>query len=140
MDLSPYLASLAGGLMIGVAASVLLLAQGQVAGISGAFRNLLAGDVGTGAWRAAFIAGLLAALPLYGLAHERPGISLPLGPFGAIAAGLLVGFGTALGNGCTSGHGVCGLANFSRRSLVATMTFMGVAAVTVFVTHHLLRI
>lgn len=137
----PWLAALLGGLMIGGSAAVLLLWRGRVAGISGMFGNLLRGEVGEGAWRFAFIGGLLAAIPLYVLVTGgRPALELTMGPVGAIAAGLLVGFGTAQGSGCTSGHGVCGLANFSRRSLVATVTFMAVAALTVFVVRHLLGV
>jgi hypothetical protein len=129
--------ALIGGLMIGGAAALLLLARGQVAGVSSAFGNLLLGKVGGGAWRAWFVAGLLAAIPLYLLATgATPPLELSLGPAGAVIAGLLVGFGTAQGGGCTSGHGVCGLANFSRRSLVATLTFMAVAIATVFVVRH----
>lgn len=132
------LAALLGGLMIGAAAAALLLARGQVAGVSGAFGNLLLGKVGDGAWRAAFVAGLLAALPLVWLTGAAPPLELSIGPAGAIVAGLLVGFGTAQGGGCTSGHGVCGLASFSRRSLAATLTFMGAAMLTVFVARHVL--
>lgn len=132
------LAALLGGLMIGAAAAALLLARGQVAGVSGAFGNLLLGKVGDGAWRAAFVAGLLAALPLLWLTGGAPALELSVGPAGAIVAGLLVGFGTAQGGGCTSGHGVCGLASFSRRSLAATLTFMGAAMLTVFVARHVL--
>lgn len=132
------LAALLGGLMIGAAAAALLLARGQVAGVSGAFGNLLLGKVGDGAWRAAFVTGLLATLPLVWLTGAAPPLELSIGPAGAIVAGLLVGFGTAQGGGCTSGHGVCGLASFSRRSLAATLTFMGVAMLTVFVARHVL--
>src|SRR6202008_185411 len=114
-----------GGLLIGTAAAALLLLRGQVAGISGAFGNLVMGQVGDGGWRVAFIAGLVAAIPLYTLlSGAHPVIELQVGPLGAIGAGLLVGAGTARGNGCTSGHGICGLSNRSKRSLVATLTFM----------------
>jgi hypothetical protein len=137
--MNPLLLALVGGLLIGASAAALLLLRGQVAGISGAFGNLVLGQVGDGAWRVAFIAGLLAAIPLYAIATgAHPPIELQLGPAGAIVAGLLVGAGTARGNGCTSGHGVCGLANLSKRSLVATITFMAVAALTVFVRRHVI--
>jgi len=137
--MNPLFAALAGGMLIGGAAAALLLLRGQIAGVSGAFGNLVLGKVGDGAWRLAFIAGLLAAIPVY-LAGggPQPPLELAVGPAGAVIAGLLVGAGTARGNGCTSGHGVCGLANLSRRSLVATATFMVVAALTVFVRRHLL--
>ncbi len=137
--MTTYLTALLGGLMIGAASAALLLLRGQVAGISSAFGNLVLAKVGDGAWRVAFIAGLLAAIPFYLLATgTRPPMELAIGPLGAVIAGLLVGFGTAQGGGCTSGHGVCGLANLSRRSLVATVVFMGVAAATVFVRRHLI--
>jgi hypothetical protein len=137
--MTAYLTAAAGGVMIGAAAAALLLLRGQVAGISSAFGNLVLGKVGDGAWRAAFIAGLVAAIPLYLLATGvQPPLELAIGPVGAVIAGLLVGFGTARGGGCTSGHGVCGLANLSRRSLVATFLFMSVAVVTVFVRRHLI--
>lgn len=137
--LTGFAAPLTGGVLIGAAAAALLLWRGQIAGISGTLGNLVLGQFGEGAWRVAFMAGLVAAIPLYTLATGRhPALDLALGPLGAVLAGLLVGYGTALGGGCTSGHGVCGLANLSRRSLVATLTFMGVAAVTVFVRRHVL--
>lgn len=133
------LPALAGGALIGAAAAALLLLRGQIAGVSGAFGNLVLGKVGDGAWRLAFVAGLLLAIPAYRLATGAiPALELDIGPAGAIVAGLLVGAGTGRGNGCTSGHGVCGLANLSWRSLTATATFMAVAAVTVFVRRHLL--
>ncbi len=125
-----------GGVMIGAAAAGLLLVNGRIAGISG----ILGGAVGPGgkAWQWAFLGGLVGA----GVAARLLGLITPpalseesLG--GLVLAGLLVGFGTRLGSGCTSGHGVCGLANLSRRSLVATLTFMLVAGVTVFVIRHL---
>jgi len=119
------IAAIAGGALIGLAASVMLLANGRIAGISGVYSGLLrpkAGDIG---WRAAFVGGLV----LSGLAFVllQPGAIAPSADrtlLATIAAGLLVGFGVRLGNGCTSGHGVCGLSRFSRRSLVATLTFM----------------
>lgn len=131
------LQSLAGGLTIGVAAALLLLGSGQVAGISGVLGDLVEGRGGSGGWRLAFLLGLVAA-PLAVLlgGGSVPG-RLTLAWPALVVAGLLVGFGTRLGSGCTSGHGVCGLGNLSLRSLVAVMTFMAVAAATVFVTHHL---
>jgi len=98
--------------MIGASAAALLLLRGQVAGISSAFGNLVLGQWGDGAWRAAFLAGLLAAIPAYVLATgTRPALDIAMSLPGAIIAGVLVGYGTAQGGGCTSGHGVCGLAN-----------------------------
>lgn len=131
------LESLIGGLIIGVAASLLLLGRGYIAGISGIFGNVVVGDLGPGQWRLAFIAGLLLSPALvYLFTQEWTQVSLNLSAPVLIIAGLLVGVGTQLGNGCTSGHGVCGLGNLSTRSLVATITFMSVAAVTVYIVRH----
>lgn len=136
--LSPLVA-LGGGLLIGLAAAVLLLFSGRIAGVSGIVASV-ARTGGSMPWLQA--AAFLAALPLGAAAVagsvRDPQIfvtsSIPL----LIAAGLFVGFGTRLGNGCTSGHGVCGMARLSRRSLAATATFMAAAAATVFVVRHLL--
>lgn len=131
--------SLAGGALIGIATSVLLLGSGRIAGISGIVANLLSGDSGERHWRLLFLAGLAGAPLLWWLATGArvPGeIDLPA-PL-LILAGLFVGFGTRRAAGCTSGHGVCGLGNLSARSLVAVATFMTVAAATVFVARHLL--
>ncbi|WP_437649375.1 YeeE/YedE family protein [Sorangium sp. So ce362] len=130
---------LVGGALIGLSASLLLLFNGRVAGISGIFGGLLFREPGDTAWRAAFVAGLL--LGGLALAAAHPGAFPPAGGGSLglmVAAGLLVGLGARLGNGCTSGHGVCGLSRLSARSLVATMTFMATAAITVYVSHHLL--
>ncbi len=129
--------SLLGGVLIGIAASLLLLLSGRIAGVSGILGGLLRSGLSERRWRALFAAGLL----LVGLvAHSAfPGaigaITMPL-PVLAIA-GLLVGFGTRLGGGCTSGHGVCGISRGSPRSIAATMTFMAVASAVVFVVRHL---
>lgn len=137
-------AALAGGGLIGLAAVVLLSTTGRVAGISGIAAGTLQPSRGDRAWRWAFLVGLLAAAggvlwwqagpgqaPRALLRDALPGWQL-------IAAGLLVGFGTRLGNGCTSGHGVCGMARGSRRSLAAVLVFMACAAVTTFVVRHVL--
>jgi uncharacterized membrane protein YedE/YeeE len=119
------LQSLIGGVLIGLAASLLLLFHGKVAGISGILGNLLSPAPGDVAWRVAFLAGLLVA-GLGGALSSPASFAFEVErSLGAIVvAGLLVGFGTRLGNGCTSGHGVCGLSRLSGRSLVATITFM----------------
>lgn len=138
MDLHPWIQSLAGGLLIGLSAALLLLGSGRIAGISGVVGGLVEGDAGPHRWRLGFLAGLLLPALLWRLAgHGIPG-ELALGTPLAITAGLLVGFGTRLGNGCTSGHGLCGLGNRSQRSVVAVLVFFGVAALTVFVTRHVL--
>lgn len=132
-------ASLLGGALIGLAASLLLLFTGRVAGISGITGGLFRPGHGDLSWRLVFIAGLVAGglvMLLASPAAFHVGVDRS---FGALAvAGLLVGFGTRLGGGCTSGHGICGLARLSWRSLVATLTFMATAALAVFVVVHLL--
>ena len=136
------ISSLFGGALIGLAAAILWLGIGRIAGISGIVGSLLIpgsrpqqSDI---AWRVAFLIGLIAAPMLFGLAGGTlPPIQLPSSPVLIVLAGLLVGVGTRLGSGCTSGHGVCGLARLSPRSLVATVTFMATAFLTVFVTRHL---
>jgi uncharacterized membrane protein YedE/YeeE len=129
---TPY-ASLAGGLLIGLAAASFALLNGRVAGISGILGGLLrpaAGDVG---WRLAFVLGLVAAPSAYALFAQVPAPHVEAGWGSVAVAGLLVGIGTRYGSGCTSGHGVCGLARLSPRSLVATVAFMAAGFATVFV-------
>jgi uncharacterized membrane protein YedE/YeeE len=137
-DFTP-LASTLGGVLIGAACALLLVTNGRLAGISGIVGPLVAGRArGDQGWRWAFFAGLLVGG--VGLAWARPGLigaspaSLPT----LAIAGLLVGLGTRLGSGCTSGHGVCGIAQLSARSIVATLTFMGTGIATVLVVRHLL--
>jgi uncharacterized membrane protein YedE/YeeE len=131
-------ASLAGGLLIGLAASVLILMIGRIAGISGILGGLLHPRQSDTAWRIAFLAGLIAAPTLYRLAAPLPASQIDATTMILIPAGLLVGLGTRYGAGCTSGHGVCGLSRLSPRSLVATICFMAAGFLTVFVTRHLL--
>ncbi|WP_431285745.1 YeeE/YedE family protein [Humitalea sp. 24SJ18S-53] len=133
-------ASLLGGAMIGAAAVMLLAAVGRIAGISGIAVRLLPPYQDDGfAGRLAFIAGLVAAPLIMLLATgAAPVPTIAAGPGLLILAGLLVGFGAVWGNGCTSGHGVCGLSRLSLRSLVATLVFMGTAMATVFLTRHVL--
>lgn len=136
INFSAFLPALAGGVLIGLASGGLYLLVGEIAGISGIVRTAMTGPAR--AWRWAFVAGLLLA----GLgAHWAGDASATAGLEGLswpvlLAAGLLVGFGSGFGNGCTSGHGVCGLSRFSRRSLLAVATFMATAAVTVFIVRH----
>jgi len=126
-----------GGALIGVGVAMLLLLNGRVAGVSGILGGLLQGDRRDAPWRAAFIVGLLAAPLAYGLAFELPAIDVDSPPLALVAAGVLVGVGTRYGGGCTSGHGVCGLARLSGRSLMATGSFMAAGFLTVFVVRHL---
>lgn len=134
-----YLAALIGGGMIGLAAMLMMLSVGRVMGISGIVSGLLPPKPETrgNAWRVAFIAGVLLA-PLLFIAMFRapPEIEMTTGPIALVTAGLIVGFGTIVGNGCTSGHGVCGLARLSKRSFVATPVFMITAIGTVFIMRH----
>jgi len=126
--------------MIGASAALLYLLHGRIAGISGILGGAVMTDTTDREWRVAFIAGLLLAGLAFRLfaADAIPtagtGAPLPL----LIAAGLIVGFGTRMGNGCTSGHGVCGIGRGSTRSIAATMTFMAVAVAVVFVVRHVL--
>jgi len=131
-------ASLAGGVIIGIAAAMFILLNGRIAGISGVLGGLLKPVRGDISWRVAFIAGLLGAPLLYALVTELPRPQIDAGYAGLVAAGLLVGVGTRYGSGCTSGHGVCGISRFSPRSLVATATFMLAGFITVFVARHLI--
>ena len=132
-------ASFLGGALIGVAAVMLMAATGRIAGISGIVGGLLqryrAGDF---AWRVAFVLGLVLAPVLYRLFAELPESRIDAGWAMLVVAGVLVGFGSRLGSGCTSGHGVCGVSRLSPRSLVATATFMTTGFVAVYVVRHLL--
>jgi len=140
LDLAHFtpLASLAGGLLIGVAAAVLVLGNGRIAGISGIVGGLMNAVRGERAWRIAFLAGLLAAPWLWRLAAPLPTPVIDASPITLIVAGLLVGLGTRYASGCTSGHGVCGLSRGSLRSLAATLSFMAAGFVTVFIVRHVI--
>ncbi len=132
--MSGYLLALGGGALIGLAATLAALILGRVAGISGIWGMVLPGGgvpPGDRTWRLAFLAGLLSAGVVAALVRPDAITASPA-PLAVVAvAGVLVGFGTRLGGGCTSGHGVCGLSRLSLRSLVAVMTFMGTGAITV---------
>lgn len=130
---------LIGGLLIGLATAMLLLLNGRIGGISGIVGGLLATRTSEVIWRAVFVVGLLLGALVYVLATGgaipvKMQASLPV----LVVAGLLVGFGTRLGSGCTSGHGLCGIARFSKRSIVATAVFFSIAILTVYLTHHVL--
>lgn len=130
--------SLAGGMLIGLAAAMFVLLNGRIAGISGVLGGLLAPVRGDVLWRLAFVGGIVAAPLVYSVFLVLPQVQIDANYAALIAAGLLVGVGTRYGAGCTSGHGVCGLSRLSLRSLLATLTFMGAGFVTVFVLRHLL--
>jgi uncharacterized protein len=136
---SAILAPIVGGVLIGLGASALMLFNGKIAGVSGIFSGLLHPKAGDFAWRAAFVAGIIVGgfvlfllrPDMFGVGVER---SLPV----VVVGGLLVGFGARLGSGCTSGHGVCGIARLGPRSIVATLTFIATGAVAAFVVNQVL--
>jgi len=134
------ISALIGGAMIGLSAALLMLWSGRIAGISGIVGDLLAPGANYRDWRIAFLAGLLAAPLLYALAGLFGRFSLPVpampGWTAVVVSGLLVGFGVRMGGGCTSGHGICGMARLSSRSITATLIFMATAAVVVFFIRH----
>ena len=131
------LTALAGGALIGLSAVLLLLFNGRIAGISGIVSGALAGSL----WRSLFIVGLLAGGWLYeSVLAAQPTPVSEFSPWAMVIGGFLVGVGTRLGHGCTSGHGVCGLGRLSGRSLAAVLTFLSTGFVTVFVTRHVLII
>ena len=135
----PYLSSLLGGTLIGAAAVLLMGSLGRITGISGIASGVFIGDRGDRGWRVAFIVGLIAGPLLLTVFGQDRGIGVPQVGLPLMAlAGLLVGVGTRLGSGCTSGHGVCGIARLSPRSLLATGVFMTFGIATVFVMRHLL--
>ncbi len=137
MDVLSYLPALAGGLMIGTAAALMLWLEGRIAGISGIVGGLLQRTQGDATWRIAFLLGLIASpLLLMLFTGQRAHVQATVSPSMLVLAGLLVGFGTRLGSGCTSGHGVCGLARRSPRSLVAVATFIATGALTVYFMRH----
>ncbi|EGQ8294725.1 YeeE/YedE family protein [Vibrio parahaemolyticus] len=130
--------SLFGGILLGISATILLLVNGKIAGISGIMNGIMSPKKGDYSWRLLFAVGMIAggliSVLMLGVAVPSTA-NLSLGM--VIAAGLLVGIGTRLGNGCTSGHGICGMGRLSKRSIVATCVFMAVAGLTVFIRLHL---
>lgn len=138
-DFTP-IASFAGGLLIGAAAVLLMLVQGRILGATGILRNaILPTSRAEFGWRAAMLAGMVSAPAIYFLlTGQMPVVEVPVSTPMLVIGGILVGLGVTYGSGCTSGHGVCGLARFSKRSLVATLCFMASAVVTVFIIRHVL--
>jgi uncharacterized membrane protein YedE/YeeE len=137
-DFTP-ISALIGGALIGVSASLVLLTHGKVAGISGLVGGLFRRDTTDRAFRLSFLAGLfIVGVLTRWIVPGAFDTTWSTTVHATLVAGLLVGFGTQLGNGCTSGHGVCGISRLSMRSIVATATFMVAGAATVFVTRHLL--
>ncbi|HET9237727.1 MAG TPA: YeeE/YedE thiosulfate transporter family protein [Oligoflexus sp.] len=133
-----WIHALLGGIIIGTAVSMMLLMNGRVTGISGIINGAISPQKGDTAWRWLFVAGLIVGgLTLGSLNPQVFGQASGQSPMLTIAAGLLVGVGTIMGSGCTSGHGVCGISRFSPRSLVATITFIGAGMVSVFILRTL---
>ena len=136
--MSNWLNALGGGVLIGTSATILLAFNGRIAGISGILNNAIESRVDR-VWSLLFLAGMLGGGAIYAYILAPESIAqAEFTPWIMLIGGLLAGFGTRMGNGCTSGHGVCGLGRLSWRSLVAVITFLGTAMITVFVTHHLL--
>ena len=134
-------ASLAGGIIVGVASAIFILVNGRILGISGILGGLLPPKAGDTHWRVVFLLGMLAAPTVFHAVVPAQYITAPridASGWMVIAAGLLVGIGTRYASGCTSGHGVCGLSRVSPRSLVATLSFMGAGFVMVYVLRHIL--
>jgi len=142
VNLETWTRAAIGGGMIGLAAALMIVFNGRIAGVSGVLGGLILDRQGAEApWRVLFLGGLIAGAAVVILA--RPDLAqagLQTGWVGMVAAGLIVGFGTRMGSGCTSGHGVCGIGRLSQRSIVATCTFMAAGFVTVFVLRHLLGV
>jgi uncharacterized membrane protein YedE/YeeE len=141
MENFPFWGALGGGVLIGAAAALLLWCNGRIAGVSGIVNGLLSPVRGETAWRALFVIGLVAGAGIYAAvapAGYGPRTGFPLGLL--VLGGFLVGFGTRMSGGCTSGHSVCGLGRRSPRALVATLSFMLTGVVTVFVVRHLLGV
>lgn len=131
--------ALAGGALIGLGAAILLLFTGRIAGISGILGGVLSSWDSSITWRLLFILGIPAGAGILALIQGvGPNVELDVSRWQLVLAGLLVGFGTRLGSGCTSGHGVCGLARLSKRSLISTATFMITAALVVFLMRHVM--
>jgi uncharacterized membrane protein YedE/YeeE len=126
----------AGGLLIGLAAALLVLLNGRIAGVSGILGGLLRPAGGDLSWRVAFLAGMIGAPLVYAAFRPFPAVAIDAGYPQLIVAGLLVGVGTRYAGGCTSGHGVCGIARLSLRSLLATLAFMAAGIVTVYLARH----
>ena len=131
------LPSTVGGMLIGLSAALILFGLGRIAGISGIFGGLLMPKAGDVTWRAAFVLGLFAGgLVMGAIAPELFTLRIDRTLLPVAVAGVLVGIGTRMGNGCTSGHGVCGISRGSPRSILATLTFMATGAITVFLVQH----
>ena len=136
------LQSLAGGVLIGLSAVLLMLAQGRIMGATGILSGLITGGVpGDRGWRAAMVVGMIAGpLVVLALTGRMPAVEVPVSWPMIVVGGFVVGIGVTFGSGCTSGHGVCGIARLSPRSIVATITFMITCAISVFVVRHVIGV
>ncbi len=132
------LASTGGGVLIGISAVLLMLFLGRIAGATGILAGVIfPKNTDDWSWRAAMVAGMIAAPTIMlALTSQLPALSVPISTTSLVVGGLIVGIGVTLGSGCTSGHGVCGLARLSPRSFAAVLTFMATTALTVYVTRH----
>jgi uncharacterized membrane protein YedE/YeeE len=138
--MNTFILALIGGGLVGLASSILLYSHGKVAGISGILGGFLVGSTEDKPWRLSFLIGLLMAGFVYAFIDTSAFSNTQIQPIWiTILAGLLVGFGTQLGNGCTSGHGICGLARGSKRSFAATMMFMVTGMIAAFIVQHLIK-
>ena len=131
--------AIAGGVLIGIAATIFLLVNGRIAGVSGILGGLFRPSIPDIGWRVAFLVGLIVAPSLYAAFVYMPGLKIDADYVTLFIAGLMVGVGTRYAGGCTSGHGVCGLARLSPRALVATVAFIAAGIATVFVVRHLIH-
>ena len=133
--------ALIGGSLIGLSACLLLLFSGRIAGVTGIVKRVWPPHEGDVAWRVLFALGLLLGAGVYvALTGEGGNNRSAISPLWLVLGGLLVGYGTSMGNGCTSGHGVCGVARFSKRSIAATLTFLATGLLTVYVVRHMLGV
>lgn len=138
-EFTPW-ASLAGGVMIGLAATLLMAFHGRIAGMTGIFAGILPPVSSDWQWRVAFLAGAIIAPAIMLIAGGTIPFAVPVPLWAMIIGGLIVGIGVTVGSGCTSGHGVCGMARLSPRSITATITFMITTAITVYVMRHVFMV
>ena len=135
-EFTPYM-SLGGGILIGLAATLLMVFNGRIAGMTGILGGILPPISSDWPWRAAFLAGAIIAPMIYVMSGNTIGFSVPISTGALVIGGLIVGVGVMFGSGCTSGHGVCGMARLSPRSIAATVGFMVSTGITVFVVRHI---
>jgi len=136
-EFTPYM-SLGGGILIGLAAALLMAFNGRIAGMTGILGGILPPVSSDWPWRAAFLAGAIIAPMIYVMSGNTIGFSVPISTGALVIGGLIVGVGVMFGSGCTSGHGVCGMARLSPRSIAATLVFMVSTGITVFVVRHII--